>query len=137
MIIWSWFLVHLCNMTHIQEFFSFFQNFLFFCCYWGKRPKNGLKWQKILSIALHISGTIHHMIFMYGTHGNFCRCFCVFVFCHFFKILIFQVVRGVNGWKRVQNDKNFCHLSNTCKMILSPGFFLFFQNFYFLGLLVW
>ena len=23
---------------------------------------------KILSVALHISGTIHHMIFIYGTH---------------------------------------------------------------------
>ena len=32
------------------------------------------------------------------------------VFFHFFKILIFQVVRGVKGLKLVQNDKKFCPL---------------------------
>ena len=28
--------------------------------------KNGPEWQKIMSVALHISGTIHHMIIIYG-----------------------------------------------------------------------
>ena len=31
------------------------------------------------------------------------------VFFHFFKFLIFWVVRWVKGQKVAQNDKNFCH----------------------------
>ena len=34
----------------------------------GKRVKSGPKWQKTLSFSLCISGTIHHMIVIYGTH---------------------------------------------------------------------
>ena len=30
--------------------------------------KNYIKTQKIVSVMLHISGTIHHMIVIYGTH---------------------------------------------------------------------
>ena len=33
-----------------------------------KRAKNDPKWQKILSASLRISGTIHHMIVILGTH---------------------------------------------------------------------
>ena len=135
MIIWSWFLVHLCNMTHIQEFFSFFQNFLFFCCYWGKRPKNGLKWQKILSIALHISGTIHHMIFMYGTHGNFSRCFCLFVCLFVFSFFQNFNFSGCQGGQWVKEgpkwQKLLSFIKHMGKMIVSPGFFPSFQNFIF------
>ena len=45
-------------------FFSFLQNFYFL----DKRTKNGPKWQKILSVLLHNSGNIHHMIVIYGAH---------------------------------------------------------------------
>ena len=34
----------------------------------GKRAKNGPKLEKSLSVALPFSGTIHHMVFIYGTH---------------------------------------------------------------------
>ena len=34
----------------------------------GKRAKNGPKWQKILSVSLCISGTVHHMIVIFGAH---------------------------------------------------------------------
>ena len=69
---------------------------------------------------------------------------------HFFKILIFQVFRGVKGLKMVQNDKKIClshsisqkpyiiwlsFMVHMCKMI-SPGFFgffYFFQKFDFSG----
>ena len=34
----------------------------------GKREKNGPKCQKFLCVAPYISGTIYHMIFIYGTH---------------------------------------------------------------------
>ena len=45
-----------------------FQNIDFFGCYGGKRAKNGPKLQKIVSVMFHISGTIHHMIVIYGSH---------------------------------------------------------------------
>ena len=67
-----------------------------------------------------------------------------------FKVLIFQVVRGLKGPKMTQNDKSFClshliylepyiiiwsssydlHLWYTCmsKRIISPGIFFFFFN---------
>ena len=32
------------------------------------KVKKWSKSEKILSVALHISGIIHHMIFIYGTH---------------------------------------------------------------------
>ena len=57
---------------------------------------------------LHISETIHHMIFIYGTHvlnENISN-----DFFHFLKILILQVFKGVKGQKIVQNDKKFCLL---------------------------
>ena len=57
-------------------------------------------------------------------------------FFHFFKILVFQIVKGVKGWKMVQNDKMFSpsrsisqepniiwfsFLVHMCKMIISLG----------------
>ena len=54
-----------------------------------------------MSIALHISGTIHHMILIYGAHVKNNNIY----FFHFFKILIFWVVTGVKEQKTTQNDK--------------------------------
>ena len=66
------------------------------------------------------------------------------VFFHRSKILIFWVVRGIKGQKIAQNYKKVCgawYLRNhtsydhhlwcirNCKMIISLGVFLFFQNF--------
>ena len=63
---------------------------------------------KIFSVTLHISGTIHYMIFISGTHvSDYNISSRVF---HFFKILIFQVVRRVKGQKMAQNDKKLCPL---------------------------
>ena len=33
-----------------------------------KWAKNGPKWQKIMSVSLHTSGTVHHMIVIFGAH---------------------------------------------------------------------
>ena len=77
---------------------------------WVVRGWNGKKWFKItkyLSVALHISGTIHQIV-IYGTlawNNNIFRCF-----FHFFKILILWFDRRVKGQKTVQNDKKFCLL---------------------------
>ena len=49
-------------------------------------------YKKIKSVALHISGSIHQMIVIVGTHvQNYDIARCVF---HFFKILNFWLVRG-------------------------------------------
>ena len=50
------------------------------------------------------------MIVIYGTHveqDNLSR-----NFFHFFKILIFQVVKGVKWQKVAQSDKNSVHLTS-------------------------
>ena len=62
-IIWLWFLVYFCKMIISPDFFKIFSE-------WPKKmAKNGPKWQKSLSVALNISGTIHHLIVVYGTHA--------------------------------------------------------------------
>ena len=58
-IIWLSFMVHICK-TIISPIVFFFQ---FFMTKW-----NGPKWQKNLSVVLHISGTIFYMIDIYVTH---------------------------------------------------------------------
>ena len=99
-----------------------------------------------MSVVLDISGTIYYVIIIYGTHvssDNISRCF-----FHFFKILIFWVVRGIKVQKMVQNDKKYCPLRlisqklyiiwlsfmvHMCKMIISPGnIFIFFKILIFL-----
>ena len=67
-IIWFSFKSHLCKMIIYPRGFSIFTKFWFFGLLNGKRAKNSPKWQNILSVALHISRTIHHMTVIYGTH---------------------------------------------------------------------
>ena len=65
-----------------------------------KVQKKGPKWQKTFSFALYISGTIHHMILIYGAHQwkeNIYKCF-----LHFFKILI---LGSIVGWKSKRRPK--------------------------------
>ena len=52
---------------YLQIFLLFFWNFDFQGYLRGKRAKIGPKWEKILSVVLYISGTIH-MIFIYVTY---------------------------------------------------------------------
>ena len=112
---------------YLQAFFSFFSTFWFFGLLgrgwggwgWGggvargKRAKNDPKWQKILLVALHISGAIHMIIIyvVYVSNKNISSCF-----FQIFKILIFWVVRRVKGKKLPKMTKNSV-----------------FQNFDFLG----
>ena len=146
-IIWSSF------MVHISCFFSHFSQILIFRVNSGvkgqkkkKKKKRAQKYKN--SVMLHISGTIHHMIIIYGTlmeNDNISRSFFLF-----FKILIFWVVRGVKGQKMAQNEKKLClscsisqepyiiwfsFMVHLCKMIISPGVFFFFSKSWFSGLL--
>ena len=97
---------------------------------------------KILSVMLHISETIHHIIVIYGIHlqnGNISRSS-----FHFLKILIFQVVSRVKGKKMAQNDKKLyllysislkpyivwlSFMVHMCKRI-SLGFVFIFSEFW-------
>ena len=55
------------KLWYLQAFFPFLR-FSFFGLLGGKRAKNGPRWKKIMSVAIHISATMHHMILIYGTH---------------------------------------------------------------------
>ena len=71
-------------------------------------------WQKIMFVALYISGSIHHIIVIFGTHvqnDNISRCL-----FHFFWILIFRVFRELKGKKWPQMKKILSlslHISGT------------------------
>ena len=89
---------------HLQVVFSFFQNFDFLGCYGGKKAKNALKWQKILSHSVSQQSYIIWLWFLV----HMCKmvispAFSFFFFCHFFKILFFQVFNGLEGQKMIQN----------------------------------
>ena len=80
----------------ISRLFFIFDIFII----WAGRGVKGQKMaqddKKILSVALHISGTTHHMILIYGTHvkkDNMSK-----FFLHFFQFLIFRV----NNWAKEQ-----------------------------------
>ena len=95
-IIWLSFMVNICKMIISWSVFLIFENFNFLGAEGGKRAKkvhNGKK----LSVTLHISGTIHHMIMIF-----WCPCvkwwYLQQIFS-FLKILIFEVLRGVKGQK--------------------------------------
>ena len=125
-------------------FFHFFK-FSFFRFLGGKWVKNGPKWQNILSVTLHISETVHHMIVIYGTpvqNDNI------------FPILKFWLSRLSGGWKGKKNgsnDKNLgmllfifqepyiissLHLWYICmhERIISPGMFFIFFKIYIFGI---
>ena len=98
--IWSWFLVHLCNMIS-PGVFSFFKILIFQVVNGGggeggKREKNGPKWNSPKCPSRSISQEpytiwLSFMVFMVIAAG---------VFFHCFKILIFWVYRGTEGQKK-------------------------------------
>ena len=91
----SWFLIHLCKMIS-PGVFLFFSKLLL----GGLKGKKWPKWQQIMSVELHISGSIHHMIVVYGTHmenANISRNF--FSFSKFDFLSIKRVKRAKYGPK--------------------------------------
>ena len=57
-IIWLWFFGTRVKWRHLQMLSSFFQNFNFPGFSGDKRANNGQKRQKIMSVSVHISGTV-------------------------------------------------------------------------------
>ena len=91
------------NDNIFRQFLSFSQNSNFSGCHGSKGQKIT---QNKMSLMPYISGTIHYMIFIFGTHmynDGISR----WLF-HFFKILIFWVIREVEGQKMARNVKKFC-----------------------------
>ena len=88
-IIQSVFMVHICKriISRCSSTF-FFQIFIFGVNSGVKGQKNGSKWRKKLSVVL-LSGSIHHMIVIFGTHVKVMTSPDALI-----KILIFRVVRG-------------------------------------------
>ena len=88
-------------------FFSFFVILIFWVVKGVKGQKMVQNDKKILSVVLHISGTIHHMIFIYGTHkenGNILVLFFFSCFQNFDFLGCYEGKRAKNS----PNDKEFC-----------------------------
>ena len=88
--------------THVEEdnismFFLHFAGVLFFAVSSGVKGQKMVQNDKKLSVVLHISDSIHHMIVIFGTHlknDDISR-----GFFHFFKMLIFWVAQVLKGQK--------------------------------------
>ena len=112
-IIW---LLHMCKMIISQGFFFIFSKFWFFLVFRGdKRGKNDPKCQKLLPVAFHISGNIHHVTVIYGTHlwnDNTFQCFFHFFF-NFDFLGSWQVKRAKNGPEWQKTMSAVLHISGT------------------------
>ena len=87
-------------------FFHSFKTLILWVVRGVKEQKMAQNEKKNLSVTLHMPGTMHQMIAIYGTlvqNDEICR----YVF-NFFKILIFWIVCGVKGQKMAKNDIKFC-----------------------------
>ena len=130
-IIWLSLMVQICKMICPGVFFNF--KILIFQVVRGlKEQKNGPKWQKFLSVAPYISGTINdlHLWYIYV----YKRIISPGIFFIFLKILIFGIIRG--DGKRAKNGPKWQKIlwfGYTCKMMTSTANFFIFQNFNFWG----
>ena len=67
---WLSFMVQMCKIIICPGVLFNFKILIYRVVRRLKGQKNGPKWQKILPDSLHIiSGTVHHMIVIFGTHG--------------------------------------------------------------------
>ena len=122
-IIWFSFMVHMCKMIIFPGVFLFFHNFDFLGGYRGKRAKMAQN-DKNLSVLLHISEIIHHIILIHSKH------------------MLNDNITSFLGGERVKNDPKLpisvsCSISqelwiisrflvHRCKVMISPGVFLYF-----------
>ena len=107
-IIWLSFMVHMCKMVISPGVFFHFHKIFIFQIVRGVKGQNLVQNNKKFSVTLQISGTIHHMNVIYGTHmwnNNISR-----YFFHFWKNFFPWVVRGLKGQKTAQNEKKLCQL---------------------------
>ena len=88
-------------------FFHFFKMLIFWVVSGVKEQKMTENDKKYLSVALHVSGTIDHMIAIFVDLCKMTISPGVF-FNYFFKILIVWVTRRVKGQNIFQNEKSVC-----------------------------
>ena len=144
-IIWLSVIVHLSKMIQSPGFFHFFKVLIF--CVYNVKVQKTVQNDKILSVALQLSGTIHHMIIIYGAHV-----WNVNIFRRFFSIFQnFDFLGGQRGerakngprWQKILSVAPYIsgviyhdlHLWYTCmyKRMLSLGIFFIFSKFWFSG----
>ena len=138
------------NWWYLQALFLVFWNFCVLGYYGVKGQKIAQNEKVTITLFMyHNSGTVKHMIMIFGTlvlNDDISR-----QFIHFFESFIFGAVRVIKGQKIAQNDKNFClsclisqeryiiwssFVVHNCKMIITSGVFFIFSKVWFLGLLV-
>ena len=102
-VIWLSFMLHQCKMITTPVGFFIFSKFWFFGLLLGVKVQKMLQNDKKLCLLHSISQEPHIIRLWFMVH--ICKMIISSgVFFHFFKILIFWVVRGVKGQKMVQND---------------------------------
>ena len=99
---------HLCKMVILPSIFFIFSKFWFSGF---KKGEGRVKGQKMVQNEKKLHSISQESYIM---RFSFMVLVCEMiispvVFFHFFKFLIFWVVRWVKGQKVAQNDKNFCH----------------------------
>ena len=113
---------------YLHAFFCCCWYFHFSGCYEGKRPKNGPRWQKVLSVALHISGTIIIWLsFIWYTCEKW------------WYLQNFDSLGFLTKWQKILSHflSQELHLTwlcfwYTCKIIISPAFFFFLFFIFFI-----
>ena len=95
-IIWLLFMVHIWKMIISPDIFFFFFKILGTLGGRGKKAKNGLKLQNILSVSLRISGTVNHD---YSFWHMCVKWWYLWKKFPFYKILILGAFRRVKGQK--------------------------------------
>ena len=124
--------------------FHFFKTLIFGVFQLSKRAKNGLKWEKVISVTLHIPGTMHHMTFIYA----FMVQIIISPGFFFFFLILSKFWFSRFFWGRVKRAKNspqktlsvapyiygtIHHMivicGNKCKLVICPG--TFFKNLIF------
>ena len=141
-VIWLSLMVHMCKMIISPDVAIIFSKFWFL---WSSVGLKGKKWSKMTKKCVcHAPCFKNHASYDRHLWYTSVQWWYIQVFFPFFKILFFfQIIGGVKGHKRAQNDKSFrrapyfrnhtsydCHLWDICKMI-SP--LRSFQKFGFLG----
>ena len=103
--VWWRFLVHLCKMIISPYFFFHVFKILIFRAF--REVKGQKKVQNNIKFCSSCSISQESYIIWLSFMLHMCKMISPVVFFNF-KILIFQVIRGLKGQKMVQNDKNLC-----------------------------
>ena len=117
-----WYTSVKCLYLHVL--FSLFQNFDSSGSSWGKTAKYGPRWQKIMLVMLHISGTIHHDFHLWQIFRK--RCYHSFREIYYCS-LIRQRNTNLSVSMQCQNTRTILRNKNMAQSLFKKH--LKFQNF--------